>query len=46
MMWLDILNKLKQGKSFLLFRGELMNSPDYYEYEVEYINTHPGLIAE
>ena len=45
-MWLDILNKPKQRKAFNLFRDNLMNVTDYYDNEVEQVNTHPYLVTE
>ena len=45
MMWLDILNKTKQGKTFCLFRGEFMNFPEDCDYKVEQINTHRYLLT-
>ena len=45
-IWSDILNKPNQGKSFRIFRGELMNVPEDYYDEVEQSNTHPELLAK
>ena len=45
-MWSYILNKPNQGKSFRIFRGELMNVPEDYYDEVEQSNTHPELLAK
>ena len=36
MMWADILNKPKQGKSFREFRSELMNVPLDYDDDAEW----------
>ena len=39
-MWSDNLDKPNEGKDFCLFRGELMNVPEYYDDKVERSNTH------
>ena len=43
-MWLDVLNKPKQGKVFREFRGHLMNVAEDYDDDVERRNTHPLLL--
>ena len=40
----NILEKPKEGNWFCLFRDELMNVPDYYDNEVEFINTRLDLL--
>ena len=45
-MWSDIHNKPKQGKTFCLFRGELINAPEDYDDEVKRGDTNTKLIAE
>ena len=43
-MWSEILNRPKQGKSFSDFREMLMNVPEDYDDEVERRATHPSLL--
>ena len=45
MMWADVLNKPKQGKSFREFRGELMNVPLDYDDGLEREAT-PSVISK
>ena len=46
MIWLDILNKTKQGNDFPIFRGKLINFHEDHDNEVEQSNTHLDLLTE
>ena len=43
-MWVDLLNKPKQGAAFRKDRAMLMNCPIEYDNEVERISTNPVLL--
>ena len=42
MLW----TKKNQGKSFHIYRGELLNVPEYYDDEAECSINHLGLLTE
>ena len=41
-----MLTKPKQGKSFQVYRAEVMNVPEDYDDDVEWKNTHPNLLLK
>ena len=45
-MWEDILNNPKQGKSYSLFRSELINLPLEYGDAFEMENTNINMLGE
>ena len=44
-IWVDVLNKMKQGASFRQDRSKLMNAPIDYNDNIEHTKTHPKLLA-
>ena len=44
-MWVDVLNKPKQGKVFKEFIGEVINVEIDYDYEVERKNTSDRIVG-
>ena len=44
-MWMDMLNKPKQGTPYWVFRGALMNVPVLYDDEKERLETNPALLV-
>ena len=46
MMWVDVLNNTKGGRTFRLERSYLMNVPVDYDNGMELLKTHPDLLTE